>query len=699
MRSRRGFSTVICYLASTCAPTLFLALVALFASTSARSDDSFQKASISFRVGYSIWSNDERFAQLLELFEKYPDATDEITFFTQTTHSPIPDEELERRCLVLKQRIAATKAKGLRAGINVLCTLGHHPEDLQRAIGPEYPRAVTLEGNIAQGTLCPNNDVFKQRLRRVYAAVAQANPDYIWIDDDVRVGHMLDSNGTTGNICYCDVCFERLAKLFDEPITRDELKARLGEVATLVKLREFASDSINDVFAIIENVVHNINPDMPLGFMTGERYDEGYDFARWARTLAGPREVEVYWRPGGGFYEQSSMQSLFTKSHEIGRQISQLPPQIRVVQSEIENFPYQLLSKSANVTTLEAASHIATGCTGAAFNVLTMNDEPLDEYENLIATIAKRRAFYDLAVQKLGRARNVGVLPLWERTDGVYLNRTPIYGVTLCVAETGIPVAYDYAQDADVYLLSRNYLSHKTPEEAKKLFEKGVYADIDAINLANDPKTYALNDLTGMEYGGEIHVDGIEKYTEHPLNGKFSGRTRDCRQSFWRVPAYILKATRPNVEALSSCVDYAGEEKASNIMGIYENALGGRVCVNGYYAYGNFYSYPKQAQIRAVMRWLSKDRLPGYVESFALVYFWLREPNERGEIAGMLINANYDAAQNLAIRLKTDKNELSVYDFDCRKRVVRATDTDEGGYKLFVVPELRAWEPLVIATE
>ncbi|MGN1065505.1 MAG: hypothetical protein ACI4QC_08845, partial [Thermoguttaceae bacterium] len=53
------------------------------------------KASVSFRVGTSIWLNDARFRQLLDLFDKYPNATDEVTFFTQTTHTPIPDDELE----------------------------------------------------------------------------------------------------------------------------------------------------------------------------------------------------------------------------------------------------------------------------------------------------------------------------------------------------------------------------------------------------------------------------------------------------------------------------------------------------------------------------------------------------------------------------------------------------------------------------
>ncbi len=678
-------------------PGLLFSISALKAQEAPR----LTRASICFRVGCNIWMDDARFAQLLEMFDRRPGATDEITFFTQGTHTPIADEELERRCVLLKQRINEARAHGYRAGINILCTVGHHPEDLPHSIGTEFPRARTLDGKTAEATLCVNNDVFRQRIRRIYAAMANANPDYIWIDDDVRTGHMLDSYGTPGSVCFCDRCLKILAQKFDVDIDRDYLRERLDDPSVLSKIREFTSDSYDRLFALIEETVHNVDPDMPLGFMTGERYDEGYDFERWAKTLSGPdKNKEVYWRPGGGFYEQSSMSSLFGKSHEIGRQVSLLPPEVVVIQSEIENFPYQLLMKSAAVTTLEAVSHIAAGCTGAAFNVLTNNDEPLDEYENMIATIAEKRPFFDLAVQKLGRNPNVGAFPLWEKTDANYPNRTPVQFLTSCFSETGVPIAYKFLPgQTNVVLLSRAYLSHHTPEEVKKLFQLGIYTDLDAVNLANDPATYALNDLTGMEYGGEIRVDGIEKITEHPLNGSFAGRTRDLRQSFWREPIYSLKKTRPGVETLSSCVDYGGDQKAETIVGIFENPAGGRICVNGFYPWGNFYNYSKQSQIRAIMRWLSRDRLPGYVDSFAKINFWLRAPNADGSFAGIAINSNYDTVKDVSIMLKTDKDSIDVYDYSLQKTTVKASSSDEAGYRRFIVPKINPWEPVLFVCE
>ena len=128
---------------------LYVALLfGLFFSVSSSAQEAarLSRASVCFRIPCNIWTDDARFAQLLEILGKYPGIADELTFFTQKTHTPIPDDELERRCVLLKQRIAEAHARGYRAGINLMCTLGHHPENVPHSIGPEFPRAQTMDG-------------------------------------------------------------------------------------------------------------------------------------------------------------------------------------------------------------------------------------------------------------------------------------------------------------------------------------------------------------------------------------------------------------------------------------------------------------------------------------------------------------------------------------------------------------------------
>ncbi|MEJ7678133.1 MAG: hypothetical protein WKG06_09775 [Segetibacter sp.] len=157
---------------------------------------------------------------------------------------------------------------------------------------------------------------------------------------------------------------------------------------------------------MIEKTVHEVNPKIPLGFMTGDRFYAGYDFENWANILSGRDDIPVMWRPGGGSYDDLSPTEFIAKAHAIGRQVSVLPEKIVSIQSEVENFPYQRLRKSASMVAFEAATYIAAGCTGAAFNVLTFYDEPLDEYKPLAEKLLYERPFFDLMSRHLRENSN-----------------------------------------------------------------------------------------------------------------------------------------------------------------------------------------------------------------------------------------------------------------------------------------------------
>ena len=123
--------------------------------------------------------------------------------------------------------------------------------------------------------------------------------------------------------------------------------------------------------------------------------------------------------------------------HDIGRQVSALPTEVKDIQSEIENFPYQRLKKATSVVVLEAASHIASGCTGAAFNVLPMFDESLDEYEPLIKQLKERRSFFDLLVSHLGRLPLQGVQTFWNKD--IYVTNHAIDSLARVKSDFKIP--------------------------------------------------------------------------------------------------------------------------------------------------------------------------------------------------------------------------------------------------------------------
>lgn len=661
-----------------------------------RPGGAIEKAFVSFRLGVNRWYLPEtRYEQLLELFEKHKGVADELTFFTSATHPPVPLEEMRRRAEILRGRMAQARALGYRAGINVLATIGHHEENLPHSLDGDYTRVTDINGAVSRGTFCPNDPRFQEYVRELYRIVVSADPDYIWLDDDIRLaGHM-----PVGQTCYCDRCLEIFGDACGTKYTRASLREAFanGTLEQRLALRKawlaHNRATIGRLLQLIERTVHEAKPGLPLGFMTGDRFYEGYDFDRWAETLAGPERSAVYWRPGGGFYEDSWTAGLAGKSHDIGRQVSVLPPWVLSIQSEIENFPYQRLKKSAHITVLEAASHMAAGCTGAAFNVLSGYDEPLDEFEPMVARIRKARPFFDLLARHLGRAQPLGVWAAWNKDTFAAMDLVGGDYQAPQIWEIGLPAAYAPQGAAVTLLFSQSALA-LSKEEITQVLSSGVYTDADTLELLN---RMGFGELTGLAPGPPIANDCIEILTDHSLNGPFSGRLRDCRQSFYHIPARGIEKTDPKAEILARLIDYAGEEKASASLAIFENRLGGRISVSGYFPWVSVHSLPKSSEMKSLFRWLSRDRLPAYVASYHKVNLWVRR-KASGGLAIVLINASFDPAVELALAVLTECERAKAIDMDLSERTLERTARD-GPYSRFVIPLVEPWSARLVLLE
>ena len=666
-----------------------------------QSANKIEKAFISFRIGVPLWISETRCNEVLDLFDKYKGVTDEVTFFTSGTHSPLPLNVIKERTAILKGRMEKARKRGYKSGINVLTTIGHHNENLDNSLKGNYTFMTNIDGAVCNGSFCPNDSNIREYARAIYQFTTEANPDYIWIDDDVRFGHMPIGNG-----CFCDNCMKIFEKETGTKYSRESLKKALNEGSTDEKLKireswlQHNRNTISRLFELIEKTVHGIHPAMPIGFMTGDRFYEGYDFDNWAKILSGPNHTSVMWRPGGGYYNDINTSELVGKSHDIGRQVSVLPKEVVSIQSEIENFPYQRLKKAANIVVLEASSHIAAGCTGAAFNVLSGYDEPLDEFEPLVARLQESRPFFDLMAKSLGRSAITGVHTFWNKnsyvtgklSDGNWTSSgNPL--VSHEFYDIGLPISYS-DKNAPVTILGKDNIFALSKDEIKNLLTGGVYMDAETLQQLND---MGFGDLTGFEVIRAENIDRIEKFTAHPMNGIFSGRERDNRQSFWKSTAYTLKQTNQGAQALSGLTDYSGKEVSSCTTGIFENKLGGRICVAGYYPWTFMENLSKSSQMKSVFRWLSKDQLPGYIASFQKINLWIREP-DNGKIALAFSNSSFDPAKDIVLMLKTGNKTIKVFDMECRETIIQSSGTD-GPYQKFVIPEVEPWQIRLVVSE
>ncbi|HAZ02859.1 MAG: hypothetical protein A2W90_17100 [Bacteroidetes bacterium GWF2_42_66] len=671
------------------------------AKTGSASDMKVEKSFVSFRIGVPLWISETRCNELFDLFDKYKGVTDEITFFTSETHAPLPLETIKERTAILKERMEQVRKRGYKTGINILTTIGHHNENLDNSLKGDYTPMTNIDGAVCNGSFCPNDEHIREYVRDIYQFTTNANPDYIWIDDDIRFGHMPIGQG-----CFCDNCLKIFEKETGIKYTRESLRKAFNEGLAEEKLKireawlQHNRNTISYLFELIEKTVHEINPTMPLGFMTGDRFFEGYDFDNWAKVLAGPNHVPVMWRPGGGFYNDNIPGDLAGKSHDIGRQVSVLPEEVVSIQSEIENFPYQRLKKAANIVVLEACSHIAAGCTGAAFNVLSMYDEPLDEYEPLVAKLQETRPFFDMMAKSLGRSPITGIQTFWNKSSYITgkldngnwtSSGNPV--VSHEFYEIGLPICYSNEHSA-VTILGKDNIFALPKDEIQKILSGGVYMDAPTLQQLND---MGFGELTGFEVTGSETKDRIEKFTNHPLNGDFAGRERDNRQSFWNSPAYTLRKTNVNAQALTSLIDYTGKQVSDCTMGIFENKLGGRICVAGYYPWTFMENLSKSSQAKSVFRWLSKDTLPGYIASFQKINLWIREPQDE-KIALAFTNSSFDAVENMTLMLRTENTTIKLYDMECKETTIRSSGSD-GLYQKFVISEVDPWQMRLVVSE
>ena len=378
--------------------------------------------------------------------------------------------------------------------------------------------------------------------------------------------------------------------------------------------------------------------------------------------------------------------------------MSVLPANITVIQSEIENFPYQRLKKAASITALEAASHIAAGCTGAAFNVLSFYDEPLDEYEPLLQKLKDTRLFLDRLAATFARNPLEGASVVWDENSlvaqklpsGDWPGGSPV--IRPEQYETGIPACYDY-KNAAVAMLTENNIYTLDDAAIRKLLSGGVYMDVPALEQLN---RLGYGALTGFGVSDTSMKDRIEQFTNHPVNGHFAGRQRDNRQSFYKEAAYGIRTTQAHADTLACLVDYSGRKQTAVTLGLFENARGGRICVSGYYPWNYMGSQSKSVQIKNIFRWLSKDHLPGYVASFHKANCWIRHTG-KGKLAMAVTNSSFDPAIALEVILRVNGEEIMVYNMHNKQEKIKSSGSD-GVYKKFVLPEIAPWE-MVLVTE
>ena len=108
----------------------------------------------------------------------------------------------------------------------------------------------------------------------------------------------------------------------------------------------------------------------------------------------------------------------------------------------------------------------------------------------------------------------------------------------------------------------------------------------------------------------------------------------------------------------------------------------------GYFPWTQMHNLAKATQIKAVSQWLSRDRLPVLVESFAKVQIWARE-TDPGRIACVLLNASLDPLEELTLRFREIFKEFEWLTIDGELTRIHPAHGATRGF--FKTPGLEPW--------
>lgn len=694
------------------------------------------RSHISYRINPEIWGDDARFEALCRALAQCRTGYDDLALFDSFTHSVLACEVVEQRVPLLRKRCAELRERhlGNRIGINFLCTMGHHTENVvQSPRDRRFTNLTGLDGTAVPGCFCVGSEAYRQEhLSRVFTLLAGCGIDFLWLDDDLRFcGH-----GPVGLVCFCDDCLERFNRAHGTSYTRETLREAFdcGDWRTKLEIRRrwlaFSGERLRSLFAFAAECVHRVDPAIQLGAMdAGMRAGDSASFDELVSALRYDPEKSPLprWRPGGGAYTDFQMfdEMVLYKATQLGAEAEWLPHSLVDIESEIESFNYQRLRKSSHATAFEGALYCCAGMTGAAWNVLAGNDD-FDVNLPLMRALTAARPFYDRVAAANGRLPQRGICALWKPGQAAVSNLAGRWeekfsssGSAMMYSElfgAGLPQSFR-REYADCFILRGNTVYDYSDAELREIFSAGVYCDAATLRGLEER---GLGTLAGFRCGKRICADASEVLTAHELNGADAGFRRDARQSFARFwgddgGVFALEALpglESRCEILAELRDYRNELLAPCAMGWFCNDLGGRVAVAGYYPGTNLLFAYKLRQLRSIFNASScraGGSLSAWVASYHRVKIFVRRDEEHRRIVIELVNASLDPADMVVLRVRGggEKAWLTAMEFpepapraeELHGRVVEET-TGNGIMRVaeYCIPRLAPWSVNLLET-
>lgn len=599
-------------------------------------------AKISWRIHQPNWLADQSFTQVTSLLSKHRDVVDEVCLMESAGMSFFPASEFwNRTAAAMKGRLDALRHAGVPSvGINVLITLGHGGDNSATTL--PLPAMIGHDGAESDATPCPSRPEFHEYTRAKYAAFAGIGPDFIWVDDDLRMQN--HANIVWG--CFCPVCLQIFGQEVGRSFSREELVGALNESRGGDLRRawiEHNAATIEKICHTIGGAIRSVDPEIKTGLMTIGMVFSNYAGSAYDRWFAALRATKG--RPGHGFYWDTSVgklgmsalpgnrMELLYKAAEVERQIASFPATANDLQYEYETWPDGELVKSPQTALNEfAVALISGGCNGMALDTLGWG-APFTGYEPLFARLQHARPYLDTIMR---HAKGVPAAGMWAAWSPQIMAKRSVQAGEAWLAPSATPEA-PYDQELSVVLsslgipltarpgqtstvLTGRIAEALTDDELRSTLSGGVLMDTLALRVLEER---GLGEFTGVRIAASYPIKTVvgmtmARMTTDPLNGAFAGSLHNTSAMTPAAfaAADVLAPLAGGVRILEQLEDPVGNfedgvgQQRGPCVTAFENTLGGRVVVAGHAPWWLIHSNAKRHQMLEIADWLSHGKIP-----------------------------------------------------------------------------------------
>ncbi len=612
------------------------------------------------RIGYNRYYNDEVFAQHIEFIKKNIDVIDEITMFAEFSHYGYwPLDYSKNHAQLMKKRIEEYRNAGVkRVGINLLCTIGHIEEAWDIFERADFQYMVNENGVESRSCLCMSGDDFLEYTKKRYAIYADIGADFIWIDDDLRIGN----HGVAQTGCYCDRCISFFNEKTGSSYDRDGLVNAINKDESVKKAWDnFGNAKIIRLCEVIKDAIKNTNPSTGIGLMTCEAMAKKEFTDAIGATLA---------RPGGGAYTDAAPNEYFLKSCIIATQTENYPDHIDDIQYEYEAFNYQKLDRSVHLSELETSLMLMSGCNGVLYNNFLFDDR-----QDMCDMLRGSQKKWSELVRLNSGCKNAGV----------YCSNSI---VAFHLNEIGIPTTPTIKNAAAGIVLGDD-LTKLSDEEIARLLRLNILTDGKGVEILH---TRGFGDACGAKVKKSYTNGMAQRFTEHKLNGEFKNYYRDTYMNFYyEGDAYEFELS-DNAETMALLETIAHSPVGISTY-IHENG-DAKFAADGYLMLGQQKSPAKKKQLTNLFDYLSGGKLPIKIDAEIKVIPKVTT-DKNGNMNIMLSNASFDKTGSFKCEIRSEKAFYVLGD-DGKYTLAKQTCSD--GVTRVLIDNLDAWDYILLTT-